>query len=210
MKKPAPGAKGKQQPSKSSSGAAAAASAASSANNKSSSNNEKDNSSSRFVEELLAQSGTTPVQADYVVPAQRNVFTFGANSSVASVSVVPNEFAGVRVTRGTLALFGDDTAKQFALHIDKVLVAKAGSSSAGDKQQQVPGLLVKNGDIAARSAMMRNDAVSIFEQQMSALLNASLRQNELRQRENDDAEAGAAAKRSDDDADSDAFDDDSD
>lgn len=102
-----------------------------------------------------------------------------------------SQFAGVRVSRGTLAVFGDDTAKQFALHVDKLLkersnnnsVSSVGNAGGGGGS----GLLVRGGDIGPRAAFLKNDSVKVFEDNVSVLLNASLRQREIRQRDKDTA-----------------------
>lgn len=138
---------------------------------------------------------SAPLQDDYVVPRG------GAVAMGQQQQQQQNEFAGVRVTRGTLATFGDDTAMQFAMHIDKMLKEGRGGLAAGKGDERIPSLLVRNGDICSRAAVLRNDAVPIFERQMGALLNPALRRGagDVRQREDDDGNAAAAAAAGSDD-----------
>jgi hypothetical protein len=121
-----------------------------------------------------------------IVPPKEEYTVLAASSAQQKQTTIHNpasqQFAGVRVSRGTLAVFGDDTAKQFALHVDKML--KERNTSANNANA---GLLVRGGDLSQRTAFLQNDKVKIFEENMSVLLNSSLRQREIRQRDNDDA-----------------------
>ena len=131
---------------------------------------------------ILDTSSLLPRHPDYVVPTTSTTAAGGAGQQPPQQNV----FAGVRVTRGALAIFGDDTAKQFALHVDKTMRDNAAASSTrGVSSANPPGLLVRGGDIGPRAAFLRDDAVVAFEQSMSILLNASLRQRETRQRDDD-------------------------
>lgn len=128
--------------------------------------------------DVFAFSSILPPKEEYTVlsasSAQQKQTTIHSPAS--------QQFAGVRVSRGTLAVFGDDTAKQFALHVDKML--KDRNTSANNTNA---GLLVRGGDLSQRTAFLQNDKVKVFEENMNVLLNSSLRQREIRQRDNDNA-----------------------
>lgn len=144
-----------------------------------STNNAHDNN------DLFAFSSIIPPKEEYTVLA--------ATSAQQKQTTIHNpqsqQFAGVRVSRGTLAIFGDDTAKQFALHVDKMLKDRNTSAAVNSNNNSSAGLLVRGGDLSARTAFLQNDKVKVFEDNMTVLLNSSLRQREIRQRDNDETSA---------------------
>lgn len=163
------------------------------------------------LQEILALTSIAPQKEDYIVVSNPRSNNNNNNNNQHQHSSL---FAGVRVTRGTLATFGDDTAKQFALHVDKLLKeSSAAATGSNSNNSTSKGLLVRGGDLSSRAAFLKNGSVKTFEENVSSLLNASLRQREIRQREketmkqagtknNNNKPANDAARKKDSDEDS--------
>ena len=146
----------------------------------------KEMTTNKELQAILALTSFVPQKEDYIVVASsRNNNNNNNNSNQHQPSSSSSLFAGVRVTRGTLATFGDDTAKQFALHVDKLLKESSSTTTGqnNSKNDNSKGLLVRGGDLSSRAAFLKNGSVKTFEENVSSLLNASLRQREIRQRE---------------------------
>jgi hypothetical protein len=156
-------------------------------------------SSEFFGEKILTMNS---VLASVVPPKEDYIVVVSSNSNNQQQQQQQQIFSGVRVSRGTLATFGDDTAKQFALHVDKLLKERDGAATGG--------LLVRGGDVAPRAAFLKNGSVKVFEENVTALLNSSLKQREIRQREKDNMKqktVSESKKVNEDDNDDDSSDD---